>query len=372
MKKGKIFGFFLVLLATLFSSTLVSCGSENIEQEKLVIGMECGYQPFNWTVQSESEYTLPIDGTTEFADGYDIQIAKYLSEDLNREVVIKRIVWDSLVPELNSGNINMILAGMSSTAERRESIDFTDPYLTSELAFLVRKDTLPEGNSAENPMKYEDLLELFKGEHLISQRGVVGDDFIEKYFTGVDPTIIHNDPLATYPLAANDVSQGTSFAMPAELPVCEAMVNIDPNTLGILYVDQSFLEASDLEGYYEDVKDEDFSASVLFLSKAVLNMLRHYHFSIYKNVLEISKFSNPNMTTVYDFLYPLMNDETIQKLCDEGFGESSMWIEHRSMLQQIYTALNRAEYDFINYETLQEIKSILFDKNGLLNIIKLI
>lgn len=131
-------------------------------------------------------------------------------------------------------------------------------------------------------------------------------------------------------------------------------------------------EASDLEVYYEDVKDEDFSASVLFLSKAVLNMLRHYHFSIYKNVLEISKFSNPNMTTVYDFLYPLMNDETIQKLCDEGFGESSMWIEHRSMLQQIYTALNRAEYDFINYETLQEIKSILFDKNGLLNITKLI
>ena len=71
-------------------------------------------------------------------------------------------------------------------------------------------------------------------------------------------------------------------------------------------------EASDLEGYYEDVKDEDFSASVLFLSKAILNMLRHYHFSVYKSVLEISKFSNPNMTTIYDFLYPLMNDETIQ------------------------------------------------------------
>ena len=109
--------------------------------------------------------------------------------------------------------------------------------------------------------------------------------------------------------------------------------------------------ASDLEGYYEDVKDEDFSASVLFLSKAVLNMLRHYHFSVYKSVLEISKFSNPNMTTIYDFLYPLMNDETIQKLCDEGFGESSMWIEHRSMLQQIYTSLNRAEYTLHDLKT---------------------
>lgn len=130
--------------------------------------------------------------------------------------------------------------------------------------------------------------------------------------------------------------------------------------------------ASDLEVYYEDVKDEDFSASVLFLSKAVLNMLRYYHFSVYKNVLKISKFSNPNTTTLYDYLYPLMNDETMQKLCDEGFGESSMWIEHRFMLQQIYTALNRAEYDFINYEILQEIKSIMFEKKGLLNIAKLI
>ena len=142
--KKKIFSFFFLFLATIGLTSLVSCGEDSTaDNSRLVIGMECGYQPFNWTVQKASEYTLPIDGTNEFADGYDIQIAKYLSEDLDREVIIKRTVWDSLITDLNAGNINMVLAGMSSTAERREQIDFTDPYLTSDLAFLIQKENIP-------------------------------------------------------------------------------------------------------------------------------------------------------------------------------------------------------------------------------------
>lgn len=246
--KRKFLSLSAALIATVGVVSLSSCGSAETDNSRLVIGMECGYQPFNWTATEESEYTLPIDGTTEFVDGYDIQVAKYLSEDIGKEVVIKRVVWDSLVPELNSGNINMILAGMSSTAERRQAIDFTDPYLTSDLAFLIKKENLPEGNNSTNPASYDELLTLFSGKHLICQRGVVGDDYIKKYFSDVDSSIIHNDPLATYPLAANDVSQGTSFAMPAELPVCQAMVNIDPDNLAVLYVEQDFLEESDLEG----------------------------------------------------------------------------------------------------------------------------
>lgn len=130
--------------------------------------------------------------------------------------------------------------------------------------------------------------------------------------------------------------------------------------------------ACDLEQYYEDVPESDFSASVLFLGKAVLNMVRHYHAPIYQNVLGLSKFANPQTTVLYDYFYPLLDEEHLHKLCDEGYGESSLWIDHKNMLQQIYMALNRAEYDFINYETLQEIKSILFDQKGLIQIKNLI
>lgn len=246
--KRKFLSLAAIALATVSISALASCGSSQVSNDTLVIGMETTYQPFNWTVTSASEYTLPIKDTSEFADGYDIQVAKYLSEDLDKPVEIVRTVWDSLIPALNNGEINMILAGMSATEERKEEIDFTNPYLTSDLAFLVQKQNIPEGNSADNPLGYDDLLDLFSGEILVCQRGVVGDDFIDTYFTSQDSSILHADPANTYPLAANDVLSGNAFAMPAELPVCTAMVNINPDELGVLYVDQSFIHEDDLVG----------------------------------------------------------------------------------------------------------------------------
>ena len=236
------------LLLGLFSMSLSACNTSGVDNSKLVIGLECAYQPFNWTLNTSNEFTLPIDGTNEYADGFDISIAKYLGQDLGKEVVIKRIEWDSLIPSLNAGEINMILAGMSSTEERRQTIDFTDPYLSSELGFLIKKEYIPADNSKDNPMSYEELLALFDGKSLICQMGVVGDDIIEDYFTTKEGyTIRHNDALKTYPLAAEDVARGVSFAMPAELPVVEAMTNIN-SSLGVLYADKSFLTEGDLEG----------------------------------------------------------------------------------------------------------------------------
>ena len=142
-KKLLFLGLSLLSVAAI---NLAAC-SNNVPADALVIGMECAYQPFNWTQNNANEFTLPIDGTSEYADGYDIAVAKYLSEDLNRPVVIKRTNWEDLIPSLQSGSINMILAGMSSTAERRETIDFTDPYLESDLAFLIKTENLPVGNS---------------------------------------------------------------------------------------------------------------------------------------------------------------------------------------------------------------------------------
>ena len=244
MRRNNLFA----LLTLLSSLSLSACGNANqVDNSKLVIGMECAYQPFNWTENKENEWTLPIDGTNEFADGYDIAVARYLSKDLGRDVVIKRIEWDDLIPSLNSGSINMVLAGMSSTAERRKTIDFTEPYLKSDLAWLIKQENIPEGNSKDNPLSYEGLKELFKGQSLVCQANVVGDDIIEDYFASDSSlNIRHSAAQQTYPLAALDVQRGISFAMPAELPVIEAMASLDG--LGVLYCDYSFLSEGDLEG----------------------------------------------------------------------------------------------------------------------------
>ncbi len=235
---------------TIFGTALTSCGNNTlvVSNDVLVVGMEANYQPFNWTTYTSSEHTLPIYGTNEYADGYDVAIAKYLSEETGKDVYVKRIVWDSLIPSLQQDEVNLVLAGMTDTSERRESIDFTNPYLTSDLAFLIRTENMPEGyGTKENPASYEQLLELFDGETLVCQANVVGDGFIDTYFVNNDQgkTIRHANPQSTYPSAANEVKGGVSFAMPAELPVVETMTNL--GGLSVLYCDyKSFLSEEDL------------------------------------------------------------------------------------------------------------------------------
>ena len=130
--------------------------------------------------------------------------------------------------------------------------------------------------------------------------------------------------------------------------------------------------ASDLEQYYEEDREADFSASVLFYCKAMLYLLRANHFPIYKNVLEQKDFIHAQMTTLQQYLLPLMNEDCLHKLVDEGFGNSQDWLAHQACLQQLSILLSRAEYDFIRYEDLQTLKDLLFKEKGLLRVTKLI
>ena len=109
----------------------------------LRVGMECAYEPYNWTDISGASFgAVPISGEGKdglYANGYDVQIAKYIAARLNMNLEIYSIEWDSLLPALESGAIDAIAAGMSPTAERAEQIDFTDTYYESNLVVIIRK-----------------------------------------------------------------------------------------------------------------------------------------------------------------------------------------------------------------------------------------
>ncbi len=134
----------LALVMCLFA--LTSCGGvdakkdlENVKANgKIVVGMECAYAPYNWTVSTPNENTVQI--SSGYADGYDVQIAKLIAEGLGVELEIKAIEWDGLIPALESGDIDLIIAGMSPTEDRKLSIDFTDTYFDSNLVMVVKKD----------------------------------------------------------------------------------------------------------------------------------------------------------------------------------------------------------------------------------------
>lgn len=142
-----------VLAAALVGAMAIGmfgCGGNNAKTEKqdapaeggqLRIGMECGYAPFNWTQQDDSNGAVAIEGGGGYANGYDVQIAKKVADGLGKELVIVKTEWDGLLPAVNSGVIDGIIAGMSPTAERKEKIDFTDNYYVSDLVIVVRADS---------------------------------------------------------------------------------------------------------------------------------------------------------------------------------------------------------------------------------------
>ena len=109
----------------------------------LKIGMECAYAPFNWTdTGSPSLGAVAISGEGKdgmYANGYDVQIAQYIANKLGMKLEVYAIEWDSLIPALEAGTVDGIIAGMSPTAEREEVIDFTNVYYSSNLVVIYKK-----------------------------------------------------------------------------------------------------------------------------------------------------------------------------------------------------------------------------------------
>ena len=135
---------------------LTGCGGESAStgaNNTFKVGLEAGYAPFNWTQMDDSNGGVKIDRNAEYAGGYDVEIAKKIAKGLGKELVIVKTEWDGLVPSLNSGKIDAIIAGMSPTADRKESIDFSDTYYTSDLVMVVKKGGKYDGATSIQDFK---------------------------------------------------------------------------------------------------------------------------------------------------------------------------------------------------------------------------
>lgn len=127
-------------IVTILLAALMLLSACAFAEGQFRVGMECDYPPFNWTQVDADENSVPIDGGMGYAGGYDVEIAKRIAEALDKELVVVKIEWDGLIPALNSDMIDAVIAGMSPTAERKITVDFTDAYYNSDLVVVVRAD----------------------------------------------------------------------------------------------------------------------------------------------------------------------------------------------------------------------------------------
>jgi putative lysine transport system substrate-binding protein len=111
------------------------------EKKTLRVAMECAYAPYNWTQTDDSNGAVPIADSTDYAYGYDVMMAKLIAEKLGYNLSIVKLDWDSLVPAVQSGTVDCVIAGQSITSDRLQMVDFTTPYYYASIVTLTNKDS---------------------------------------------------------------------------------------------------------------------------------------------------------------------------------------------------------------------------------------
>lgn len=134
--------FAAILMVLMMALVSAACAETipGLEDGVLTVAMECAYAPYNWAQPDDSNGAVPIKGTALYANGYDVMTAKAICEANGWQLEILQLDWDSLIPAVQSGICDAVIAGQSMTSERMESVDFAGPYLYATIVCLTKQD----------------------------------------------------------------------------------------------------------------------------------------------------------------------------------------------------------------------------------------
>ena len=215
-------------------------GKEAGDKKVLKVAMECSYAPYNWTQPTDANGAVKISGSSDYAYGYDVMMAKKIADELGYNLEIVKLDWDSLVPAVQSGKVDCVIAGQSVTAERMQSVDFTNPYYYATIVALVNT-----GGKFENAKSVADL----KGAVATSQLN----------------TIWYDNCLPQIPDADIQPAQESAPAMLVSLSSgrCDVVVTDKPTGQAALiaYPDFKLLDFTGTDGQFK-VSDEDINIGV--------------------------------------------------------------------------------------------------------------
>lgn len=202
------------------SSSSTAAAASFGDNGKMRVGMEVAYPPFNWQVSNESQNTIPVEGQSgAYADGYDIFVAKKIGQELGLEPVAVKMEFSGLVEALKNGQIDLICAGMTATDERKQSIDFSDPYWTGHYGLLVKK-----GSAYQNATSLAD----FAGAAVLGQRDTLLDDVIDE-IEGVN----HLTPVDSVPAQLANLNQGTCDAITFDVENEKGLITANPDLVAV-------------------------------------------------------------------------------------------------------------------------------------------
>ena len=121
MKKSLI-----ILLSTAMLLGLSACGASS--SQKLVMATNAAFPPYE-----------SVEGNEII--GIDPEIAKLIADDIGRELVIEDMAFDSIIAAVQSGKADIAMAGLTVTEDRKQNINFSDPYTEAAQVIVVKKDS---------------------------------------------------------------------------------------------------------------------------------------------------------------------------------------------------------------------------------------
>lgn len=163
------------LLALLAVLTLTGCASNDVTTDTLEVfrvGMDLSFPPFSY---------IGDDGQ---ATGFEPLIAQAFGDYLGMEVEIVNTDFSMLIPALETGDVDILIADMSATEERAQKVDFSDPYRYTYTLALVNKD-YADANGIDEHMSEADFFAI-SGTKFIGLAGTKGVYYPQSY--GVDVT----------------------------------------------------------------------------------------------------------------------------------------------------------------------------------------
>jgi polar amino acid transport system substrate-binding protein len=143
-----------VVMVLLFATAVIGCFSDKKPaasspaaddslakikaKGRLVVGINAEFAPY--------EFHKMINGKDTIV-GFDVDLAKDIAKDMGVELELKELAFDALLTTLQSGQVDVIISGLSATEERRKTVDFSDIYYKSGQVVLTTKENLGKYNS---------------------------------------------------------------------------------------------------------------------------------------------------------------------------------------------------------------------------------
>lgn len=124
----------IIALVMVFALCAVSASAEG---DTLILGTSADYAPFEFMYADEN-------GDMVYG-GIDVSVAKYIAEDMGKELKIENMSFDYLLTSLAKGDYDIVIAAMESTEERQNAADFSDPYYTDVPPMILVKKENADG-----------------------------------------------------------------------------------------------------------------------------------------------------------------------------------------------------------------------------------